>query len=849
MINLKEDFSDKRLGITYEENVDATANRNGHDLRDFMKANDLKPLNHLRLGGKRFQGGLTFRKRDAWISQLDWALASTAVVKRVEDFRVMNEQPIISTDHAPITLRLMPFNSFDIDILTRATDLGVTVATSSSIPAIRMHSIDGPLFRMNLPPTTDLWLINEANALSEAMSNALYDVAASSRPQPQAAPEDRAMEERWQWLLRCKDSRQVWQAINWGGSIDQPTSSEKPTDSQFCKHYRELLNPSDRLITTFHPPADRYIPILDDDINPGEVLDAIRRLKREKAAGVDGIPPGCLKLLNDEWILLLTFAFNLIFQTQYPSQWGVAKVFNIYKKGDRLLADNYRGISVMAAVSKLYDTILTSRLKLWHNPCIEQAGAQRERGCQEQILTLRLLIDVAIKKKRTLYVAFVDYAKAYDRVDRQKLFGYLDARGCGTRFLRALQASYVMSKGQIGSETFPTCAGVRQGATSSCPLFTMFIEPTIEKVNEFGTDGWLGETHILLLMDDTAVVASSRDALTKKLEALLTSAAEIGMTVNSSKSKYLHVNERDTAPFQIGDVVIEYSPQYTYLGTPISATNIRKQVQEHIQSKAAHVNKFSAFLRKNSDAPFAIKMQVWKCALQSALFYSCETWLCNDLKAAEKVYSFCIKQLLGIRQTTCTDVAFIEAGVPGAVAEIRHRQQKFLKKLRARPEYGTSYLSNVITLAVEARSPSGILLSQLLESNTTDFVREGIDSIKARIEASSSSKRRTYLTINPALAVHCVYTSSPSPPEAYRVCFTRLRTSSHSLRIETGRWARIPVDERLCPCGDVQTEEHVFLTCPLLATARPSHCATLFDIFQLDTITLCKFCHQIAAMF
>ena len=52
-------------------------------------------------------------------------------------------------------------------------------------------------------------------------------------------------------------------------------------------------------------------------------------------------------------------------------------------------------------------------------------------------------------------------------------------------------------------------------------------------------------------------------------------------------------------------------------------------------------------------------------------------------------------------------------------------------------------------------------------------------------------------------------------PEMNRISVNRLRLGSHHLRIETGRWARIPRDERLCVCGgDIQSESHVLIDCP-----------------------------------
>ena len=65
-----------------------------------------------------------------------------------------------------------------------------------------------------------------------------------------------------------------------------------------------------------------------------------------------------------------------------------------------------------------------------------------------------------------------------------------------------------------------------------------------------------------------------------------------------------------------------------------------------------------------------------------------------------------------------------------------------------------------------------------------------------------------------------MYIMSPYIPEHLLIAFTRVCLSSHRLRIETGRWARIPRERRLCDCGAVQAEEHVLVRCPLTETPR-----------------------------
>ena len=112
---------------------------------------------------------------------------------------------------------------------------------------------------------------------------------------------------------------------------------------------------------------------------------------------------------------------------------------------------------------------------MWYTPRSEQAGAQKGRGCEEQIFVIRILIDIARKCRLPLYIAFVDYMKAYDKVNLHKLLDMLFKACCGTVFLMVLSASSVSCTGLIGCEYFNTSAGVRQGASFNCPLFTFLL--------------------------------------------------------------------------------------------------------------------------------------------------------------------------------------------------------------------------------------------------------------------------------------------------------------------------------------------------------------------------------------
>ena len=96
------------------------------------------------------------------------------------------------------------------------------------------------------------------------------------------------------------------------------------------------------------------------------------------------------------------------------------------------------------------------------------------------------------------------------------------------------------------------------------------------------------------------------------------------------------------------------------------------------------------------------------------------------------------------------------------------------------------------------------------------------------VSASNSSRRMTYRQINPGFTVSEVCTNKLTIKEQHRVAYTRFRLSAHSLAGETGRWnrrgrGRIPLEERLCLCGEVQTEAHVITSCLLSQHLRDLH--------------------------
>lgn len=298
-----------------------------------------------------------------------------------------------------------------------------TAPTSSRKP-VRISSVDRQFFVNSLSDVNiDVTSDTDTDNLVSMLSSELYDCAVRSKIHDQIAEVRDNHLGKWERLLQDKDDARVWQTIDWRGNFGKVMHDreESPSAEDFKAYFEGMLNPphdqQQMEITT-----DVSIPVLDSPITQVEICEQIRNMKPDKACGPDGISPGIFSMLPVHLYMTIVTLFNSIFMCgQYPLSWTRAKIFTIHKKGNRLNPDNYRGISVTNSMAKLYDMVLCSRLYHWFKPCREQAGSQRKRGCLEHIVALRLLTDTARRKKKRLFLAFIDFSKAYDSMQRPKL--------------------------------------------------------------------------------------------------------------------------------------------------------------------------------------------------------------------------------------------------------------------------------------------------------------------------------------------------------------------------------------------------------------------------------------------
>lgn len=156
---------------------------------------------------------------------------------------------------------------------------------------------------------------------------------------------------------------------------------------------------------------------------------------------MSGMRAEFLKVAADVLLPSLTILFNRFFAESFPSSLASAYLAPVFKKGDPQDPGNYRGIAIISVLSKLYASVLNSRLSaVCETDSVRahgQAGFRKNHRCSDQIFILQFLRQKALSKKKKLFVCFVDFAKAFDSIPRPLLWSRLQSLNIPTDFIRA----------------------------------------------------------------------------------------------------------------------------------------------------------------------------------------------------------------------------------------------------------------------------------------------------------------------------------------------------------------------------------------------------------------------------
>ena len=451
------------------------------------------------------------------------------------------------------------------------------------------------------------------------------------------------------------------------------------------------------------------IDLIDNEITLEELNTSIKGLKRDKSCGNDGIVNEFIinaPLYVKDFLLLL---FNTILSLEYmPDKWCIGTIVPIFKSGDKGEVNNYRGITLLSIVCKLFTKIMNSRLNHWAEKegvlTESQFGFRSQRGTTDCLFILHGLIEKLLGKGKKLYAAFIDYEKAFDYLDRGAIWAKLIKSGVSSKCIRIFQSLYEKMKLEVRNgqqnDIFTSSTGILQGECTS-PIFFSFFVNDLEgslTTDTIGVEMYDILLKLLMYADDMVIFSESERGLQDALDQLDFYCNKWGIKVNVKKTKIVVFKKgplgNDIFEWKYKNEVLEVVPFFKYLGLHFSANG---SFAHHFKETLKSAKKALYFLKKNLNKNPEIlpKMQLdlFDSTVKPILFYGSEVWGFCQADSFERFFLSFLKSVLCVKMSTPNCFIYGELGMYPLHIERKLRILKYWFKILNSNE--NSYLRKI----------------------------------------------------------------------------------------------------------------------------------------------------------
>ncbi len=381
---------------------------------------------------------------------------------------------------------------------------------------------------------------------------------------------------------------------------------------------------------------DGVITHLEPDILECEVKWALESITTNKASGGDGIPVELFQILKDDAVKVLHSICQQIWKTQqWPQDWKRSVFIPISKKGNAKECSNYRTIALISHTSKVMLKILQARLQQYVNHELPdvQAGFRKGRGTRNQIANIRWIMEKAREFQKNIYFCFIDYAKAFDCVDHNKLWKILKEMGipdhltCLLRNLYAGQEATVRT-GHGTTDWFQIGKGVHQGCILSPCLFNFYAEYIMRNAGleeaQAGIKIAGRNINNLRYADDTTLMAESEEELKSLLMKVKEESEKVGLKLNIQKTKIMASGP--ITSWQIDGETVETVSDFILGGSKITADgDCSHEIKRRLLLGRKVMTNLDSIL-KSRDITLPTKVHLVKAMVFPVVMYGCESW-------------------------------------------------------------------------------------------------------------------------------------------------------------------------------------------------------------------------------
>ena len=360
----------------------------------------------------------------------------------------------------------------------------------------------------------------------------------------------------------------------------------KPANENFDEtFYRESLDLLRTAENRMNDPLYAPNQNLNKNISADEINKVIDKLKNKKAPGLDNVPNEVLKSVAVRNCLLKLFRYY--FDTgMLPNCWKRAIIKPIPKSRskDPRVPLNYRGINLLSSVYKAYGCIINQRVVsyLESNNLLDdvQNGFRHDRNCIDHIYVLYSIIKNRKNRSLDTFVAYIDFYKCFDIIDRNLLFFKLTQYGIDGKIYDAIKSMYSNTYSRVNindkfTDWFETSNGCRQGDVISPTAFAILINDLLKELNSCGLGVKIDANlivSVLAFADDIVLLAENENDLQKLVGIVYRWSMKWRFIVNPEKSQVVHYRNapktRTNFVFKLYEdgPILEKVADYKYLG-------------------------------------------------------------------------------------------------------------------------------------------------------------------------------------------------------------------------------------------------------------------------------------------
>ena len=500
-------------------------------------------------------------------------------------------------------------------------------------------------------------------------------------------------------------------------SSGDPITDKTKQMERWVEHYSELYS-RENIVQQSALDAIEQLPEmshLDEVPTIEEVSQAIDKLPSGKAPGKDCIPAEAIKCGKAS---LLEPLHKLLCQCwkegSVPQDMRDATIVTIYKnKGDRSDCNNYRGISLLSIVGKLFARIALHRLQKLADRIYpeSQCGFRSKRSTIDMIFSLRQLQEKCREQHQPLYLAFIDLTKAFDLVSRDGLFKMLPLIGCPPKLLSIIHSFHEDMRSTVQfdgatSEEFEVKSGVKQGCVLAPTLFGIFFALLLKHAFQTSTEGVYLHTRSdgrlfnlarlkaktkirevlirdMLFADDAAIAAHSESDLQKLMNRFAAACDLFGLTISQKKTQVMGQSTPAPPSIHINNQNLEAVHQFTYLGTTVTDTlSLDTEINIRIGKAATTLARLTKKVWENNQLTTKTKMAVYRACVLSTLLYGSEAWTTYTTQE-RKLNAFhlrCLRRILGIswKDKVTNNEVLSQASIPSMYTLLRERRLRWL---------------------------------------------------------------------------------------------------------------------------------------------------------------------------